>query len=208
MSCECPENPVLVDIDNVECVENLSALKKFLFQLPGYTFGTDSDPIDEKATWDALLAASDATKVSVTPLLVGGDQIPMGEAITSDVDGNQLVDGENNILVTKHLRNVPGTIVAQLKRLACQINARGGVVVFVNDFDKLIAQKVGEGQHKGIPIIPGSMYVGSAGAEGRATPNHATIQFNIPSDWRDTIDIVTPEAGFSPLTDIKTVAGE
>ncbi len=205
--CNCPNPETFEDIPASNCAVDLKQLQRVFFQLPGYiwdTVGLPATDISTLADWQALKVAVDDTKVACSPIIAGDPAIIAGEAVTegggdnSTLNGVTLVNGTNPSQFTARFDSISQAQEIALKQFMCYKNVG---VYFVNEGDKIIAKKTSVAtQHTSIPIQ--SYFFSDRTNEGYGTKDSNMMTFMLKAGWSETIDIITPEAGFSPLTDL------
>ena len=89
LDIQCPLPTEIGDITPTDCAENFGQIVKIAFQRSGYTF-TD---ITDETEWDTLLAASDDTKIVISPF-AENVVYPAGELITEGGDDNTTLFGQ------------------------------------------------------------------------------------------------------------------
>lgn len=207
MKCVCPNPDSFTDITKTDCPFNLNQIQKVLFQEQGYIWdtaaGTPTD-ISTLADWQTLLAAADSTHVVSSPLIGGDPVITAGEAITegggdnSTLNGVQLINGASPSSFSARFDAIDPQTETDLKQFMCYNNVG---VYFVNENDNIIAKTTDVAtQHTSIPIQ--AYFFGDRTNEGFGTKDSNMMSFQLKAGWSETIDIIEPEAGFSPLTDL------
>ena len=146
--------------------------------------------------------ATDGTKVVITPRL---EEVNFNEPDDLDdsenLDGAPFAVGEGPQLVTAMIRNPSTDQYNALKSLECE-----DMLTFyrIDNNGKIMARGVNTADHAGIKISPDTFRVKTPGkGPGRVDREKMTISFYLPSGWFGTRKVVTPEAGFDPLTEIK-----
>jgi hypothetical protein len=194
-SCACPLPDSLTEIPQVDCGLSLKQVQKLLIGRRGaISFAAITGALSAStiAGWQALLDATDDTKVIVTPF-VEDFKIPQGEAIleggddNTTIDGNPIVVGANSIRATGMFAELPPNVLSALKKLNCESQLE---VALINQFGDIYALQPSGTLFKGIPIT--SFFVGDPGNEGLNTRDKAPVGFNFRYGWRDQLIKVTP----------------
>lgn len=171
-------------------------------------FNTVDGLITLLASWTALKAASDSTKIVVTPVL-DSLVIPMSEAAEEGGNDNTTPNGipiylgENPVNVTGLFRNLPKTTIADLRKLTCEsFNGAGGPqlsVFLFTRYGKIIHAGASAGDSFGIDMY--NFRLSTPGSEGYNADNKSMMGFYLPSDWDEDFVISTP-SDFNPITDL------
>ena len=211
--CACPPPSAISAIPAAICPFKFDQVVKIWFQRKQATpnFDLVTNLIESEASWTPLFAASDDTKVTVSPF-ISGLTFPMSESIevgggdNSSVFGLPEYQGEGNIVVEGMLKNVEPARLKILDEYVCESLATQGstnlTAYFLNRFGQII-----HNNQQGFPIY--NFRVSSLGSEGLNSNNTHAIRFNLVNDaaidedaeaWdRDSL-IAIPEATFKPLT--------
>lgn len=204
LDCNCPAD-VLTTISYNPCPEVPSKDARWVFQVAddaNNTFINGTNGIEVESSWTNLTTAPDDTKVVVTPFL---EEVTFAEV--DALEDSENFDGAPNAvapgpqLVTAVMRNVTPEQFDAMTNLKCRDNALSFYRIDSNG--KIGARKIGN-NHAGILISPQTLLVLSPN-RGSTLADHfkTTIRFYLASDWYSTFDLVTPETGFNPLTEIR-----
>jgi hypothetical protein len=197
-TCSCPQPTELTDIPAVTCEIRIDQIQKIAFQRAGTPFATEVT-FTTLATWTPLFAASDDTKIVVTPSLVNA-QIVAGDAITSGGGDNTTLNGEvevrgtNPSVFTAIGKNFPADTEKALKALACESDL---VAYFFPADGKAIGDNPAT-EVLGIPVS--SLFVGDRSTSGVGGRDEIAISFNLSPGWSDDLLVATP-TDFNPITD-------
>lgn len=204
--CNCPQAAAIGSLDNVDCAQNFGQIQKAAFQRTLSDAGAInviSDPT-LLATWTALLAATDGTKVVITPY-INAPEMEAGAARTygggnDTLDGIEQIVGREPTSFTSALNGIPQKVVKQLKAQACETMS-----VFYFDENGLI-QLINSGTdetpvYTGIPIAPKTYFVGDMMNGGLENPDNNALTWQHKPNWSDDVVIVQP-SDFNPLTDL------
>lgn len=166
------------------------------------------------ANWTTAKAASDSTKIVLTPIFAGL-VIPQSEALTtgggdnSTFNGIREYNGENSITATGVFKNLPPQTKRDLdwlsqESLASAVGVSNLTLVPINKDGYMFPENPVDGAgaattvYRGIPVY--NFRVSSAGSEGFNAPNTNGFSFDLPANWADYITSVKP--AFDPLTEI------
>lgn len=197
--CACPPAAEPGDVDQLSCAEDFGQIQKIILQRR-YSSGTTENEIaiasaTLEATWVALQAAADSTKV-VWSNTVGEPANTPGAALTFG-SGNQVpngipvVTGREASPFTMLMYSHTQVIAAQMKAWQCEeasvffINADGQIAGRIDDQDT-------PAQFSGFPIQLNSMFVGDKQFGGFGEPDRNALQFSLKPNWSDDFYIVTP----------------
>ena len=214
--CQYPAAAAITTIPAVTCPENFGQIQKVAFQrlrkadgtrnaMTGSTGTPAVDNIALKATWTALLAAADGSKVVVSPYInapadSGGDA-RMTSGGNDDLGGVPQVLGGNPVQFDGSLRSVPQSIIKAMKELQCEANA-GNLGVFLFDENgKIEALQDGTTATTYYPIPIRALFIGSKIHGNFDAKDSNAISWQYPDNYSDDLVIVTP-TDFNPLTDL------
>ena len=212
--CQCPAASALTTIPNVACSENFGQIQKVAFQRLRKADGTrnaftSSASILLKASWTALLAAADGSKVVVSPYInapadSGGDA-RMSSGGNDDLGGIAEVLGGNPVQFDGQIRSVPQSVIKIMKELQCEANA-GNLGVFLFDENgniQCVVESTGTNpvvtNYYPIPIR--ALFVGSLIHGNFDAKDSNAISWQYPDNYSDDLTIVKP-TDFNPLTDL------
>ena len=213
--CQCPAAAALTTIPNVACAENFGQIQKVAFQRLYQSDGTRNamvgsgtplaPSITKKATWTALLAAANGTKVVVSPYINaptdGGGDARMSSGGNDDLGGIPLVLGGNPVTFEGSLRAVPQSVIKVMKELQCEAQA-GNLGVFLFDENgKIEAIKDATTPTTFYPIPIRALFIGSKIHGNYEAKDSNLISWEYPDNYSDDLAIVTPD-DFNPLTDL------
>lgn len=208
--CNCPVGTALTALTASTCPEDFGQVQKIMFQRIYSTGTTLNESVISSAnpnllaTWTALKAATDGTKVTVSPI-VSEPSFAGAEARTYG-GGNATVNGTPQILgstpttFTGKFLSAKQTIIAQMKNYMCEnlgvylINGNGKIAGVVDDLTTPTKLRP-------IPLVPNSMFIGDKIIGGYESPDHNMISFGLPENWSDKFYIVTP-VDFNGITQL------
>lgn len=208
--CQCPANAAITTIPNVTCPENFGQIQKVAFQRLRKADGTknsftSSASILLLASWTALLAAADGSKVVVSPYInapadSGGDARRTGGG-NDDLGGIAQVLGANPVQFDGSFRSVPQSVIKVIKELQCEAQARNLGVFLFDENGKIEAIKDETTATTYYPIPIRSLFVGSKIHGNFDAKDSNAISWMYPDNYSDNLAIVTP-TDFNPLTDL------
>lgn len=207
--CQCPAASALTTIPNVACPESFGQIQKVAFQRLRKADGTANSfnsqaSILLKASWTALLAAADGSKIVVSPYInspadSGGDA-RMSSGGNDDLGGIATVLGGNPVQFDGSLRSIPQSVIKVMKELQCEA-AAGNLGVFLFDENGKIEAIEGETEGTYTPIPIRALFIGSKIHGNYDAKDANAIQWQYPDNYSDNLAIVTP-TDFNPLTDL------
>lgn len=208
--CQCPANAAISTIPNVACAENFGQIQKVAFQRLRQADGTvnsftSSASILLKASWTALLAAANGTKIVVSPYINapadGGGDARLTSGGNDDLGGIPMVLGGNPVTFEGQLRAVPQSVIKVMKELQCEANA-GNLGVFLFDENGNIeAIQDGTTNTTYYPIPIRALFIGSKIHGNFDAKDSNLISWQYPDNYSDNLKIVKP-TDFNPLTDL------
>ena len=213
--CQCPAAAAISTIPNVVCPENFGQIQKVAFQRLRQADGTRNSmagsgtplapTITTLATWTALLAATNGTKIVVSPYInapadSGGDA-RMTSGGNDDLGGIPQVLGGNPVQFDGQLRGVPQSVIKTMKELQCEAQA-GNLGVFLFDENgKIEAIQDPTTPTTYYPIPIRALFIGSKIHGNFDAKDMNAIQWQYPDNYSDNLAIVTTD-DFNPLTDL------
>lgn len=212
--CQCPAASALTTIPNVACAENFGQIQKVAFQRLRQADGTVNSftttaSILLKASWTALLAATNGTKVVISPYInapadSGGDA-RMSSGGNDDLGGVATVLGGNPVQFDGQIRSVPQSVIKVMKELQCEANA-GNLGVFLFDENgniEALQDPTTATTYYPIPIR--GLFIGSKIHGNYDAKDSNLISWQYPDNYSDDLVIVKP-TDFNPLTDLVPAA--
>lgn len=207
--CQCPAAASLTTIPNVACAENFGQIQKVAFQRLVKADGTKNSftstaSILLKASWTALMAAADGSKVVVSPYINapadGGGDARMSSGGNDDLGGVPEVLGGEPVQFTGQIRAVSQSVIKVMKALQCEANA-GNLGVFLFDENGNIEAIQGETSGTYYPIPIRALFIGSKIHGNYDAKDSNAISWYYPDNYSDDLAIVVP-TDFNPLTDL------
>lgn len=204
--CSCPAGAELTDLTLSSCPVDIGQIQKILFQRQ-YSSGTtlnsftiaSADPA-LLASWSAKTAASDGTKVVVSPT-IGNPETEAGEAITfgggnATVGGIELIVGRGPTTFSAVFYRTSPLTIAQMKDYMCEDLA----VYLVDEYGRIIGLADSLSSPTIFyPIPVEGFFVGDRSLGGLEEPDTNVLSFSFLPNWSDLLYIVTP-TDFNPLT--------
>ena len=205
--CQCPAAAAITTIPAVTCPENFGQIQKVAFQRLRKADGTRNSftataAIGLKASWTALLAAADGSKIVVSPYInapadSGGDA-RMTSGGNDDLGGIPEVLGGNPVQFDGSMRSVPQSVIKAMKELQCEANA-GNLGVFLFDENgKIEALQDQTTATTFYPIPIRALFIGSKIHGNFDAKDSNAISWQYPDNYSDDLAIVTP-TDFNPL---------
>ena len=210
ITCQCPAATALTTIPAVSCAESFGQIQKVAFQRLTTTGGaknsfTSTNAITALASWTAKMAATDGTKVVVSPYIEAPTQ-EAGAARTfgggnETLGGIEVIIGREPNAFTAVLRNVPQSVIKAMKDLQCEaLTGNLGVYLFdENGKIEAIQDETTNTTYYPIPIR--SLFIGDKTHGGLEAPDSNAIQWSFLPNYSDNLKIVSP-TDFNPLTDL------
>jgi hypothetical protein len=203
-TCNCPAPTSLTEIPKQDCGVNLKQIQRVAFQRNGNQFGADAtvpNTILELADWQALMAATDNTKIVITPLIGANPTIEPGDAITSGggdnstLNGVEEVEGVNPSAFSCEFKELSPAIEKAMKTLLCE---KSLTVYLILQGGKIAVVEIDTDKYKGFGIQ--SPFLSDRGNQGYATKDTHTMSFSLAAGWSEDLVIITPN--FNPLTEL------
>lgn len=207
--CVCPLAEALPNVTLSDCPESFGQIQKVIFQRLQSTAGSDNEfdttekPITQKASWTALLLASNGTKVVPSPYITNPTTEP-GAARTygggnETLGGIEINTGREPTSFTGTLLQEHSYTVKALKEMQCE-GALGVYLVDGNgEIGALADNPTSPKKYKPIPIY--GLFIGDRNLGGLEAPDSNSIEWKFVPNWSDNLVRVKPE-DFNPLTDL------
>jgi hypothetical protein len=208
--CTCPAAAALTTIPSAGCPESFGQIQKIAFQRLRKADGTKNSFTSQnsillKASWTALMAASDGTKIVLSPYV----QAPTNEAGSprtfgggnETLGGVEIIIGREPTTFSAVIRSVKQDVIKAMKELQCEAQADnlGVFLIDENGAVECIKDETTEGTFYPIPIR--SLFVGDKSHGGLEAPDSNAIQFAFLPNYSDDLSIQVP-TDFNPLTDL------
>lgn len=211
--CQCPAATSIPDVPNVACEESFGQIQKAAFCRLVQADGTvnkftSTASILLKASWTTKLAATNGSKIVVSPYIYApadsGGEPRVSSGGNDDLGGIPTVLGEQPIQFQGQLRGIPQAAADALKELACEANA-GNLGVFLFDENGRIEAIAGATTGDYTPIPIRGFYVGSKLHGNYDAKDYNLIQWNYAENYSKGLVILTP-TDFNPLTDLQNAS--
>ena len=208
--CTCPAAAALTTIPSAGCPESFGQIQKIAFQRLRKADGTKNSFTSQnsillKASWTALMAASDGTKIVISPYV----QAPTNEAGSprtfgggnETLGGVEMIIGREPTTFSAVIRSVKQDVIKAMKELQCEAQADnlGVFLIDENGAVECIKDETTAGTFYPIPIR--SLFVGDKSHGGLEAPDSNAIQFAFLPNYSDNLSIQVP-TDFNPLTDL------
>lgn len=211
--CQCPAAAAIATIPSVTCPENFGQIQKVAFQRLRKADGTQNKFTSDasillKASWTALMAAQDGSKIVISPYInapadSGGDA-RLTSGGNDDLGGIPTVLGGNPVQFDGSLRSIPQSVIKTMKELECEAAVDNLGVFLFDENGKIEAVKgATDGDYSPIPIR--ALFIGSKIHGNYDVKDSNAISWQYPDNYSDDLVILSP-TDFNPLTDL-VVAG-
>ena len=214
--CDCPLGTELTTIPNLDCGEKWDQIVRIAFQrrnaggvLPVFD-GTATNDIQVEADWNTRIAATDESKIVLTPffsslVFPNSESIVNGGGDNGTVFGLGEYNGEDNVSIdTPVFKNLTKEIKQAIDDLACYSLPQTGETqlwaYFLNRYNQII--NIGNGAlNEGVPVY--NVRLSSTGSEGLNADNTNVLRFdlvNSPSKWDDNAQLTDATFNILGLT--------
>lgn len=207
--CTCPAAAALTTIPAAGCPESFGQIQKIAFQRLRKADGTvnkfaTGNLITAKASWTALMAAADGSKVVISPYVQAPSQDAGGARTfgggNETLGGVEMVIGREPSTFSAVIRSVSQSVIKAMKALQCEaVGENLGVYLF--DENGAIECIKGTSANDYFPIPIRALFIGDKAHGGLEAPDSNPIQFSFLPNYSDDLAIVVP-TGFNPLTDL------
>lgn len=208
--CPCPAEATLPTIPTVSCAQRFGQIQKLIFQRlmngstrNGIVDGTSAGQAGLLASWTALKAATDNTKISVTPFVEnptddGGDA-KTGGGGNETLNGIPHNYGSNPVNASYKLNNVPQKVITELKKLQCEAQGQNLGVYLVNENGQIqgLKEEVTSGGTTTTtwhPIPIQNLFVSDLKHGGLEGDDYNDVTYSYVPGYSDTLDILTLDA--------------
>ena len=178
-ACQCPLGATIEDLLDLDCPVKIGQIGKAAFQITGNPFVD----ITDNTEWATAIAASDATKIQVTPILHAQESTPAEAVTVGGAGSNEVYNGtvlnvsEGFYSLNFSIRNPSPAVLSALKAYECEVEA-GRLGVYLGGSDFVISKA----DSSSIPVT--SMYVQSSPVlSGNENSNLAQIQMILDAGW-------------------------
>ena len=208
--CTCPAAASLTSIPAAGCPESFGQIQKIVFQRLRKADGTknsftSTSSILIKASWTAKMAASDATKIVISPYIQAPSQ-DAGNPRTfgggnETLGGVEIIIGREPSTFTGVIRSVSQSVIKAMKQLQCEAQADNLGVFLIDENGAVGAIKDEAVATTFYPIPIRSLFIGDKAHGGLEAPDSNAIQFSFLPNYSDNLSIQVP-TDFNPLTDL------
>lgn len=203
----CPGDTTLPDTIVEGCAQNFGQIQKVIFQRlyngdtrNSIAGGTEVGNAGLLASWTALKAATDGTKIMVSPYIEspaddGGDAKTYGGG-NDTLNGIEVIIGSNPVNFTARLNSKQQNIIAELKKLMCEAQNNNLGVYLVNERGQIEGIKeVGASDEVSWSPIPiRKLYVGDKLHGNLDAPDYNPISWSYVPGYSDKLDVITLNA--------------
>lgn len=198
----CPAARTLTTIPSETCAQNFGQIQKIIFQRiyngaakNSITDGTSTGNAGLLASWTALKAATDDTKIVVSPFIEspaddGGDARTYGGG-NETLNGIEQVIGANPVGFTCRMNGKKQDIVAAMKKLMCEALSNNLGVYLINENGNIEGIKVNSAWY---PIPIQSLFVGDKHHGNFDGPDYNNLSFSFAPGYSDNLDVLTLDA--------------
>ena len=176
-ACACPLGATIGDLVDLDCPEKFGQIGKIAFQITNNPFVD----ITDEAEWTTAIAALDATKVQVTPILHAQESTPPEPVTVGGAGDNTVYDGTIEVVsegfyqINFNIRNPSPAVLKALKEYECEVSRLG---IYLGGRDFVISND----DMSSIPVS--SLYVQSSPAlNGNTDANIAQVQMVLDAGW-------------------------
>lgn len=207
LNCGCPAGKHLNDIEIAECKESFGQIQKVIIARIFSSTGTKNmlpkATVTTKATMMPLFAASDGTKLIVSPYIQNPTTEPGGARTFGG--GNQTLGGIE-IVIGREPTNFTGiiyqeaqSVIKTLKSYSCE---KIGVFLIDENGNIGAIDEVGDGENY-LPIPVDKFFVGDKNLGGYEEPDSNTISWSFYPNWSDNLVLIKADTlDYNPLTDL------
>lgn len=197
MSFICPPAASVADIPLFVCPENFGQIQKFGLQRAKTGTTENWIPIADAvllATYTALKAAADSTKVQFTPFISEPNNEP-GEARkfgggNATVGGVELIIGRNPSPFTGAFLRYPQEIIEEIKKYQNELDLR---VFLINEFGQIgcaVDDHANPTKVRGLPIR--GFFVSDKGFGNFEAVDRNNFEWQFLPNWSDKFHIIEP----------------
>lgn len=208
-TCTCPANAALTTIPAQGCAESFGQIQKVAFQrltsAGSKNKFTSTAAIGVKASWTALMAAADSTKIVISPY-IQAPTVEAGAARTfgggnETLGGIEMIIGREPTPFTGVMRAVAQSVIKAMKDLQCEAIADNLGVYLFDENGNICAVQDATTATTFYPIPIRSLFIGDKTFGGLEAPDSNAIQWSFLPNYSDHLAIVKP-TDFNPLTDL------
>ena len=210
ITCQCPAAAALTTIPAQGCAESFGQIQKVAFQRLQTSAGvknsfTTSAAIGVLASWTAKMAATDGSKIVISPYI----QAPSSEAGSprtfgggnETLGGVEMIIGREPTTFTGVMRAIKQSVIKAMKELQCESIADNLGVYLFDENGNICAVQDQTTATTFYPIPIRSLFIGDKTFGGLEAPDGNAIQWSFLPNYSDDLAIVKP-TDFNPLTDL------
>lgn len=207
LNCGCPAGKHLNDLEIAECKESFGQIQKVIITRIFSSAGTKNKlpkaAVKTKATMTPLFAASDGTKLIISPYIQNPTTEP-GEARTfgggnQTLGGIEIVIGREPTSFTGIIYQEAQSVIKTLKSYSCE---KIGVFLIDENGNIGAIDEVGDGENY-LPIPVDKFFVGDKNLGGYEEPDSNTISWSFYPNWSDNLVLIKADTfDYNPLTDL------
>ena len=203
----CPAATSLPTIPAESCAKRFGQTQKVIFQRlyngstrNGIADGSSTGQAGLLASWTALKAATDSTKIAVTPFIEapaddGGDARTYGDGSNDTLNGAGIIIGSNPVNFTCRLNGKKQDIIAELKKLMCEALANNLGVYLVNENGQIMGRKeTANGTDTWYPMPIQTLFVSDLMPGGLDADDYNDMSFKFVPGYSDKVDFITLDA--------------
>lgn len=202
----CPAAISLPTIPAESCAKRFGQTQKVIFQRlydgstrNGIADGSSAGQAGLLASWTALKAANDGTKIAVSPFVEnptpdGGDAKTVGGGNES-LNGAERVIGSNPVGMTFRLNNKDQAIIDEMKKLMCESLGNNLGVYLINENGQIMGRKETNGTTvTWYPMPIQTLYISDLMPGGLDADDYNDMSFKFVPGYSDKVDFITLDA--------------
>lgn len=202
----CPAATSLPTIPAEGCAKRFGQTQKVIFQRlydgstrNGIADGSSAGQAGLLASWTALKAANDGTKIAVTPFVEnptpdGGDAKTVGGGNES-LNGAERVIGSNPVGMSFKLNNKDQAIIDELKKLMCEALANNLGVYLINENGQIMGRKeTNNGTDTWYPMPIQTLFISDLMPGGLDADDYNDMSFKFVPGYSNKVDFITLDA--------------
>ncbi len=202
----CPAATSLPTIPAESCAKRFGQTQKVIFQRlydgstrNGIADGSSAGQAGLLASWTALKAANDGTKIAVSPFVEnptpdGGDAKTVGGGNES-LNGAERVIGSNPVGMTFRLNNKDQAIIDEMKKLMCESLGNNLGVYLINENGQIMGRKETNGTTvTWYPMPIQTLYISDLMPGGLDADDYNDMSFKFVPGYSDKVDFITLDA--------------
>lgn len=195
--CTCPEAEEITDIPTELCLENFGQTVKVAFQRVYASAGVLNEIViattnpNLKATWTALQAASDSTKVTISPFIQNPETEPGAKREVgggnATVGGIPIVLGAEATTFSGNFARIKQNVIAAIKEYGCENLG----VYLINNNGKMAGVTDDVGTPTLVRPFPvQGFFVGDKKLGGFEDVDSNAVSWAFPENWSDFFHVI------------------